>query len=236
MASPGELVDLAVTAEANGWDGVFLWDHLTWFEPEMTARTVDPWVTLGAIAQATTTVTIGTLITPLARRRPQKVAKEISTLDELSGGRAVLGVGLGVPVDTDFEQFGDETDARARGDLLDAGLDHLAQALGDRRPPVWVAGQWPNPRPFRRAARWDGVVPLIQAEDGGIRLCSPDDIRTIVAALGDVREGFDVATSWDPAHDPADYEAAGVTWLLSSWDAEPGWVDELRAVAGGPPA
>lgn len=235
MAAPGELVDLAVRAEANGWDGCFLWDHLTWFDPAMSEQTVDPWVTLGAIAQATSTLTIGTLVTPLARRRPQKVAKEVATLADLSGGRAVLGVGLGEPVATDFAQFGEVTDARARGDLLDAALDHLAAALGDRRPPVWVGGLWPNPRPFRRAARWDGVVPLLRSDDG-IGLCRPDDVRTIVASLGDVRPGFDVVLSGHWEHEPAEFEEAGVTWLLASCDPHPGWLGEMGDIAGRPPA
>ena len=233
VADPRVLVDIAVTAEANGWDGVFLWDHLL-HEGMPDHEVVDPWVVLGAIAQATERITIGTLITPLARRRPQKVAREIATLDALSGGRAVLGVGLGVPLD--FEAFGEPVDPRSRAALLDAALDQIDALLGDRRPPVWVAGQWPNPGPFRRAARWDGVVPLLQAEDGSITLCRPDDIRAIRAALGDVPAGFDVVTSQHWEHTPQELEDAGVTWLLASWDAEPEWVRELGAVAARPPA
>lgn len=233
MAAPGEIVELATAAEANGWDGVFLWDHLL-HEGMPDDSVVDPWVVLGAMAQATERITLGTLITPVARRRPQKVAREIGTLDALSGGRAVLGVGLGVPLD--FEAFGEPVDQRERARLLDDGLAQLDALLGDRRPPVWVAGQWPNPGPFRRAARWDGVVPLLQVPDGSITLCRPDDIRDIRAALGDVRPGFDVVTSQHWEHTTEEYADAGVTWLLASWDAEPGWLSELRGIAGRPPA
>ena len=66
---------------------------------------------LGAFAQATERVRLGALVTPLARRRPWKVAKEVVTLDHLSGGRAVVGVGLGEPPDDDFATFGDPSDA-----------------------------------------------------------------------------------------------------------------------------
>lgn len=230
MAEPAVLVELATTAEAHGWDGVFLWDHLT--HPGDAPPTVDPWVVLGAMAQATDRVRLGTMVTPLSRRRPQKVAKELSTLDALSGGRAVLGVGLGVPVDTDFAAFGEVTDDRERARLLDAHLDHIAGALGAERPPVWVAGHWPNRRPFERAARWDGVAPLLTAGDG-ITLCRPDDVREIVDFVRTRRSSddpFDVVVTAHWEHTAAEYEDAGVTWLVQSWDAEPGWPDMLRDV------
>ncbi|HYD08504.1 MAG TPA: LLM class flavin-dependent oxidoreductase, partial [Acidimicrobiales bacterium] len=191
-----------------------------------------PWVVLGAIAQATSTITIGTLITPVPRRRPQKLAKEAATLHALSGGRAVLGVGLGVPLD--YEAYGEPVDAHERAALLDAGLAGIDEQLGDRRPPVWVAGRFPNPGPIARATRWDGYVPLLAVRDGfGLR--RPDDVRAVRAALGDVPATFDIVTSKHWEHDAAEYAAAGVTWLTSSWNAEPGWVEHIEELAGSRP-
>src|SRR5690625_915801 len=101
-------------AEAAGWDGVFLWDHIQWnpgFAP------LDPWVLLGGMAQVTDRVRLGTIVTPLSRRRPSVMAKQIVTLDHLSGGRAVLGVGLGEPRDRDFADLGEEADPRGRATM-----------------------------------------------------------------------------------------------------------------------
>lgn len=215
---------------------------------------------LGAIAQATTRVRLGTVATPVPRRRPWRVAKEVTTLDHLSGGRAVLGVGLGVPVDGDFGAFGEATDDRVRAAMLDEGLDVItALWSGDRvvhagehfrvdatfapvpvqrpRPPIWVAGRWPNRRPFERAAQWDGVVPML-ADPDGIGLCRPDDVRAIVTFVQERRstdEPFDVVVSphWD--HEPAEYADAGATWLIQSRNADPDWLDQLRPrIEAGP--
>ncbi|GGK60320.1 hypothetical protein GCM10011509_05820 [Ornithinimicrobium pekingense] len=98
-------------AEAAGWDGVFLWDHVQW---SADVAPLDPWVLLGAVAHVTDHVRIGTMVTPLSRRRPYAVAKQLTTLDHLSRGRAVLGVGLGEPVDRDFADLGEEADRRVR--------------------------------------------------------------------------------------------------------------------------
>src|SRR5262245_27138592 len=124
MGRPTDLVALAVAAEAGGWDGVFLWDHLQLVRA-MTLDVLDPWVVLGAMAQATARVRLGALVTPLPRRRPWVVAKHVTTLDHLSGGRIVVGVGIGFPADAEFGAFGEETADRLRGDLLDEGLDVL---------------------------------------------------------------------------------------------------------------
>jgi hypothetical protein len=104
FAEPDVLVDLAVTAEGQRWDGVLLWDHILGSR-EMTFPIVDPWVVLGAIAHATTRIRIGTAITPVPRRRPWKLAREVTTLDRLSHGRAILGVGLGNPIDAEYGAF-----------------------------------------------------------------------------------------------------------------------------------
>lgn len=261
MAEPAVLVELATAAEASGWHGVFLWDHVAYADA-VELPVVDPWVVLGAIAQATSRVRVGTMVTPLARRRPWRVAQEVATLDHLSRGRATLGVGLGWPVVEDFERFGEPGDDRTRAALLGEGLELIAALWsGERvrhdgehftveatmrpapvqrpRPPVWVAGMWPNRAPFRRAARWDGVVAMSAATDEGPPLLRPDAVAAIVELIEQERardEPFDVVVSGHWEHTPAEYADAGATWLVSSWDAEPGWVDQLRERAEHGPA
>jgi len=178
--NPSLLLELANSAEQAGWDGFFLWDHIGGGGNSPTA---DPWICLGAIAGQTRTMRIGTMITPLSRRRPWKVAREIVTLDHLSQGRVILGVGLGDRVNKDFRSFDEVSDPRTRAEMLDEGLDILAglqsgesfsfsgrhyrisealfvpAAFQTPRIPVWVAAHWPNRRPLQRAARWDGVLP-----------------------------------------------------------------------------
>jgi alkanesulfonate monooxygenase SsuD/methylene tetrahydromethanopterin reductase-like flavin-dependent oxidoreductase (luciferase family) len=238
VGSPTELVRMARTAEATGWDGVFLWDHLH-LSRGLHLDVVDPWVMLGAFAQVTTTVRLGAMVTPLARRRPWKVAKEVVTLDHLSGGRAIVGVGLGEPPDDDFAAFGDPADPRERAALLDDGLAVLAGLLtgepfthdGPRyrvdaeflpapvqrpRPPIWVAGVLPHRRPFERARRWDGVMPM-----GPEELLRPNDVAAVIAMTGQ-REGFDIVVSPHWEHSPAEYADTGATWLVSS---APPWLD-----------
>ena len=118
------LLEIAIESEEAGWDGFFLWDHLLVFDPkEMILPFVDPWIALSAIACNTKTIKIAPLITPLPRRRPWKVAREAISLDHLSNGRVILGVGLGAPVNMEFEWFGEDTDAKIRAEKLDESLD-----------------------------------------------------------------------------------------------------------------
>lgn len=192
------LAELACEAEMAGWDGFFIWDHVA---REWQIDVVDPWVALAAAAMTTTRIRLGTLVTPMARRRPWKLARETVSLDHLSGGRLILGVGLGSGRDSEWAGLGEETDARVRGVMLDEGLDvlvglwsgqpfsyhgqhyHVEQArflpppLQTPRIPIWVGGYWPNKPPFRRAACWDGVFPL-DKNRGDLR---PDDIREMTA-------------------------------------------------------
>jgi alkanesulfonate monooxygenase SsuD/methylene tetrahydromethanopterin reductase-like flavin-dependent oxidoreductase (luciferase family) len=249
MGEARDLVRLASAAEVSGWDGVFLWDHLH-LSRALRLDVVDPWVTLGAMALATERVRLGTLVTPLARRRPWKVAKEVVTLDHLSNGRAVVGVGLGEPPDDDFAAFGDPADPRERAARLDDGLDVLAGLMtgepfvheGPRfrvdasflpvprqspRPPIWVAGILPHRKPFARAARWDGVVPL----SGEEQLMTPDDVAEVLA-LTRRGDGFDVVVAPRPGIAPSEFADAGATWLTAS--APPwldGWWDMLEVMA-----
>jgi alkanesulfonate monooxygenase SsuD/methylene tetrahydromethanopterin reductase-like flavin-dependent oxidoreductase (luciferase family) len=214
---PATLVDLARQTEAAGWDGFFLWDHLQLFDPAFAVPVVDPWVALSAIATVTEHIRLGPLVTPLARRRPWKLARETVSLDRLSGGRLILGVGLGEPAETEFAWFDEDADPAVRAAKLDEGLAVLAGLWSGRpfsfagehfqvretvflptpvqtpRIPVWVAGYWPNRAPMRRAARWDGVFPA-DAASGGMRPLSPDALRQVLAYIRDRRgtvEPFD---------------------------------------------
>ena len=180
---PARLIALAQAAERAGYDGFFIWDHLA-LEPDGRLEIVDATVMLGALAQATTGLRLGAMITPLARRRPWKFAKEMATLDRLSGGRMVVGVGLGAPAAVEFEAFGEDGSARGRAARLDEGLAlfdalvrgakvnhsgatyqlHDAQlappATQAPRMPIWVAASLPAAAGLRRAARWDGIFPV----------------------------------------------------------------------------
>jgi alkanesulfonate monooxygenase SsuD/methylene tetrahydromethanopterin reductase-like flavin-dependent oxidoreductase (luciferase family) len=244
-------VRVAEAAEAAGWDGVFIWDHLAfvWGPPA-----TDPWIALAAIAEATTTVRIGTAVTPVARRRPHVLAHEVSSLDVLSGGRVIFGAGLGGS-EGEFGRFGEPTDEKVRAAMLDEGLDvmrrlwsgnevthhgeHYTVAGVKLAPPpvqhhvrVWIGGN--RPASLRRAARWDGWL-ADSADPTGMTL-SPDDIARSIDRIGR-GEGFDVAVlGQSDRGDPAEYERAGATWWLENLHDMRGSLDDVLALVGrGPP-
>lgn len=190
---PRTAVACAREAEAAGWDGFFVWDAV-WG--------MDPWAALAAAAVETERIRLGTMITPVSRRRPWKLAGETATVDQLSGGRLILAVGLGA-IDTGFVEFGEESDRRRRAELLDEGLA-IVNGLWQGQPfnfqgkhyrvqessfppplpplqlpriPIWVVGAWPRPKSMRRAASWDGWLPNKVDESGTHLTPTPDDIR-----------------------------------------------------------
>src|SRR5215211_5711979 len=117
LADPAVVARLAAEAEEAGWHGVFVWDHVRWNAP--IQQVADPWITMAAIATATERVRIGPMVTPLPRRRPVKVARETATLDRLSGGRLILGVGIGLGrFAGEFSKTGEQVDDRVRGEML----------------------------------------------------------------------------------------------------------------------
>ncbi len=272
FADPGALIELATAAEDAGWDGFFLWDHMQ-FMAGAEVAVADPWVTLAAIAHATERVRIGPLVTPVSRRRPTKLARETVTLDHLSGGRLIFGVGLGAPPDADFADLGEEADPRRRSDMLDEGLSvigalwsgepvthrgtyyRLSNARFLPRPvqrpriPIWVAGYWPNRRPFRRMARWDGMFPILLDSTSGEEVpTSPHQLAEMVAYVMDHRsdhDSFDVvlAGATPPDRDEAaeivaPYAAVGLTWWIDLIQDAPfsSVEDWRRRIESGPPA
>ena len=236
LSDPSLLAELAATAERTGWDGIFLWDHLDYRAP--VRAVADPWVALAAIAVATKTVRLGPLVTPLSRRRVHKLARETVTLDRLSAGRLVLGVGLGSDHSGELSGHGEVTDPRARARLLDEGLDRLAafwdgefepRPVQAPRIPVWVAGRWPRRRPLRRAARWDGFFP--------IELPEPAALAELAAEVAELRDGdgpFDLVVEIDAGEDPEPWVAAGATWVLTSFPIETRAETVRAAIAAGP--
>ena len=238
LSEPAIVAELAAKAERKGWDGFFVWDHVAYAEP--VEALADPWVTLAAVAMRTERVTIGPLVTPLARRRPHQLARETVTLDRLSRGRLVLGVGLGSEVTGEFDpdRFGEEGDPRARAKLLDDGLDRLLAYWGGefeprpvQRPriPIWVASRWPRRKPLRRAARYEGLFP--------IDLPNPDALAQLADELKAMRDGdssFDIVAESPPGEDPAPWIAAGATWHLTSFGRQPTKAEVEQAIDAGP--
>ncbi len=251
--------DLAARAEAAGWDGIFVWDHVVRHEGDFDLA--EPWIALAAMAMTTSRVTIGPLVTPLPRRRPANVAKSAVTLDHLSDGRLVLGVGIGSSRGPEFAAFGEEVDPRRRGDLLDEGLAVVRDAWSGQpvhhagtgyridgirflpRPlqaggiPLWGAAESVRGRALRRAATLDGIFPI------GIE---PDDLPALLRSLGDAGRAvpagaaagrtderpFDIVVAGGGG--PARWEGSGVTWWLAALPWREPLDASLRIVDRGP--
>lgn len=260
FADPRFFGELAKTVEESGWDGLFVWDHILTTESLSVA---DPWVLLTVAATATSRIRIGTMVTPLPRRRPWKVARETVTLDHLSNGRLILGVGMGDDWMGEYSALGEGVSDVEHGEMLDEALAlltglwsgepfsfagkhyridnarFLPKPVQQPRIPIYVAGQWPNPRPFRRAARWDGVAPV--SRDGRL---TPEDCRAIVDAVSRHRqspEPFEVVLvrRWtDPPtnhREATSLAAAGATWLQFGFPETAQPREILTAVQSGPP-
>jgi alkanesulfonate monooxygenase SsuD/methylene tetrahydromethanopterin reductase-like flavin-dependent oxidoreductase (luciferase family) len=236
LADPRLVAELAVAAEECGWDGFFVWDHIVYRAP--VRALADPWVTLAAIACATSRLRIGPMITPLSRRRIHKLARETVTLDLLSSGRLTLGVGLGSARNGELEPFGEVADPRERARLLDKGLDDLTKYWGGefepvplQRPriPVWVAAEWPHRRPVQRALRWDGIFPT--------HLPGPAELAELAAEIRASRpsdESFDLVVDLPPGEDLAPWEQAGATWVVTDFGTHPTAAEVRAAIQAGP--
>ena len=253
LADPRVCARLAAEAEEHGFDGFFVWDHISYRAP--VVQVADPWVVLSAVALATERVLVGPMVTPLARRRPVVVARQTATLDRLSDGRLVLGVGLGGDGSRELSATGEELDDRTRAAMLDEALEVLrlawtgepVQHRGEHYvvddltllptpaqrpgPPVWVAARFGNRAPLRRAARHDGVFP-IGVETG-------DQLAEVVAAVQDLRTSdgpYDVVVGGPPGTDPRPFADAGATWWTVSFPVATTVADVRAVLRDGPPA
>jgi alkanesulfonate monooxygenase SsuD/methylene tetrahydromethanopterin reductase-like flavin-dependent oxidoreductase (luciferase family) len=248
MDEPSAVVDLGVAAEANGWDGVFLWHHVVG-TPDFAVPMSDAWVLLGALAARTGRVRLGTTVTALPRHQPQEVARQAVTLDRLSGGRMVLGVGLGEPP-SEYTAVGRTADRRTLAAMLDEGLEvltglwsgqpfshhgahysfdtvqFLPPPLQRPRIPVWVSAMARNERTLGRAARWDGVIVGAMSVEGGMDVLQPEAVAEVAARPDAPR---DIVVAAPAGTDPAMYEKAGATWVLFT-----DWIDRLRSLANSP--
>jgi alkanesulfonate monooxygenase SsuD/methylene tetrahydromethanopterin reductase-like flavin-dependent oxidoreductase (luciferase family) len=238
--------DFARAAEEAGWDGFFVWEPV-WG--------VDAWVSLAAAAMLTTRIRLGTLITPLSRMRPWKLASETAALDNLSGGRVILSVGLGA-LDTGFEAFGEETGRKTRAELLDEGLDILTglwagqpfeyhgkhyqvkpseflpppPPLQQPRIPIWVVGAYPSAKSMARALRYDGLLPNLLGADGKVVMTPPtfEQIATLRDYARQQRPGggpYDIVVEGKTSGE----DRAGSTALMERWQ-EAGatwWIEAL---------
>lgn len=269
---PAMLVEAAVAAEAAGWDGVFLADHLVFPPPTSIGgreeagepRSMpDPWMTLAAIASRTRTVRLGSWVTPVPRRQPWQLARDLATLDQLSNGRVILGAGLGRR--PDYERFGIPWHLPTLGRRFDEALELLDRlwaggsvthrgehfTLHDvailprprQRPriPIVVGGVWPNTAFVRRGARWDGIIPHFPG-DGVLPGDGIDPERHVAEMLAAYRSATDtpgeILLLDQPPGGSSGYAATcrdlGVTWLLTAkWDNQ--WSLDLDRIRDGPP-
>ena len=223
---PLTVAELAHEAEEAGWNGVFYWDAICVGEME----TYDPWVVMAAMAMRTERVRLGAVLTPPARRRPWKLARETVTLDHLSGGRLVLPVGLGALDDGGFSKVGEPTDRRVRAQLLDEGLEiltglwsgkpfsfegehyrieemtFLPKPVQSPRIPIWVVGAWPSRKSMRRALRYDGLLAATVGGNAASPCVTWETIREMRAYVEEHRKGdapYDIV--WEgvtPGDDP----------------------------------
>lgn len=251
LADPVALAEIAVAAEESGFDGVFLWDHV--YRPDADPREIlDPWVVMAAMAVRTERIRLGPMVTPLTRRRPIKLARETVTLDHLSNGRLTLGLGLGVDTGGELSKFGEVVDPRQRGDRLDEGVDLLVgfwsgQVVDHRgaaymaedaivrpvpvqrpRIPLWFAARGSSARrPLRRAARFDGLVP-IELDDAG----HLSRVLDIIAEERGSLDGFD--TMVNVSIDPDEAQRRGATWSYRSFATTASIADVMSVVERGP--
>lgn len=214
LADPRRVAELAAAAEDVGWAGLFLWDHML-ADPGMAVG--EAWTTLAAIAMTTGRIRIGTMVTPLSRRRPWVLARQVVALDQLSNGRLVMGIGLGDDGWREFSAFGEVTEPVSRGRILDESLQAVQRLLGGDqvdfdghhlsvhappflpRPvqdpvPFWAACRWPNRKPLARAALLQGCFPIFRGRQGSPPPPTADDLITLRRVLRDLgaAEPYDI--------------------------------------------
>lgn len=242
----GELAELA---ENSGWDGFFVWEPIWGF---------DAWILLAAAAMRTTRIRLGTMISPLSRLRPWKLASETVTLDHLSAGRLILSVGLGA-VDTGFSEFGEETDRRTRAELVDEGLEILTglwrgqpfsydgkhyhvrpvdffpppAPVQKPRIPIWVIGAWPRMKSMRRVLHYDGILPNKLLPDGNHTPIRPEDVEQMKAWIEAHRKSetpFEIVVEGStPVNSKVEIRKTVLPWLNAG---ATWWIETLWSQSG----
>lgn len=249
LAHPGVIGDLAWRCERAGWDGFFVWDHVLYSPP--ADAVLDPFIALAVAAERTSRLRLGAMVTPIPRRRPVVLARQLAALDLLSEGRMILGVGIGGDRHREFSAFGEQTDERERGRMLDEGLELLRAMLSGETVnhdgahyradnirmlpparqvplPTWVGARWPNRAPLRRAARYEGVF-VIDVDE-------PEQVTELCAVIGELRGpgatgSFDVVVDIAPGAPSAPWAAAGATVVLTRITQFDTRLDDVRAIA-----
>jgi hypothetical protein len=252
FCQPTDVAAAAVLAEEAGWDGVFVWEGIYGW---------DAWVSLAAAASRTARIRLGTMLTPLSRRKPWELAGQALSVDHLSGGRLTLSVGLGA-VETGFAAFGEETERRTRAELLDEGLEVVTGLWGGQpfsyegkhyrlqptdfmptpppvqrpRIPIWVVGAWPRPKSMARVLRYDGILPNVFGPDGQPKDAGAAEVREIAAWVAEHRAPdagpFDIVVEGQtPAGDPAAAAEQVAPWREAG---ATWWIDGLWSAQGQP--
>jgi alkanesulfonate monooxygenase SsuD/methylene tetrahydromethanopterin reductase-like flavin-dependent oxidoreductase (luciferase family) len=263
FSNPVLLAEIAAEAEDAGWDGIFIWDHITLTFTD--APVIDPWIALTAMAANTSKIKLGPMVTPVPRRRPWKLARETVSLDHVSNGRLMLGVGLGV--NECFHLFGENINLKVRAEKLDEGLEillrlwsgeafsftgkhynvkdvkFLPKPVQNPRIPIIVGGGYPGKLPFKRAARFDGVFPI---NTNYPNLLTPDNLEDILTVIEKDRGNLDnytvmvngetVDESEKEARKVKAFIKAGANWWLEDLSGLRGSVEEnMKRVKAGPP-
>jgi len=192
--APVLLAELAALAEDSGWDGVFCENYLAF------ADRLDTYDVSNARSDGLTIerVTLALIVTPLAWRQPWTVAAQATTVDHISCGRFVLGVGIGDNAAGEGSRFRAPMSDHERASMVDEALDviaalwsgepvsrngkfHLEQAELLPRPvarpriPIWIGGALTRPGPRARALRWDGAC--LYRIPGGWEDVTAGDVR-----------------------------------------------------------